>query len=104
MHFVIDSSHSDLIVPTHIPGRTPPTPNHTLMNKLRLFIKYGSLIKYNIFSGFNHSADLTLTDGTIFFLAKFNAWIYTVIQNLNTKNINDSGRQKQQGEVFAKLL
>lgn len=91
------SIDSDRTIPDAVLRKIPPTANHIIygvMNELNMFAKFGSLNMYNIFSCINPSAGPKLADGTIIFFASLKPWISTVLQNLTTKSICGSSRQK----------
>lgn len=79
------SSSFDRTTPTHIPCKIPPTLNQAspaLMNEVNLFLNYGSLTIYKIFSRFSLSAGTTLIYEKFLFLARINACIFTFVQSL----------------------
>lgn len=98
MNTVSVSSHSNLIICIASPCNTPPNPNQSiraLINKQNLLLRAGSLITYNIFSCFNLQAGAALTDGTVLTLARRDACLSTVIQDLIIEHLLGGRRQKQ---------
>lgn len=81
----------------------PNQSNHALMIELKIFVSW-SLTIYDIFSNFNPSTGPIHTDVTILLLARLDALISTIVQNLNTENVRGYSRQKQFRDVFSKLL
>lgn len=89
------STYCDCIIPYAVLSKALPNQiqsNLGLINKLNLFLRSQSQTIYNIFLGFNASADLSLTDGTNASLERHDSWII-VVQNFNSKNIRPGNIQ-----------
>lgn len=95
------ASHLVLSLPTHFqPKTSKPDSNEQGKIAPRISVSY----KIDCLSGFIPFAVLTLTNQTISSLARLDSWISIVVQNLITKTIRGSSRQKQYVDVFRKLL
>lgn len=95
------------IVPNAVLYKTLPSPmksNLAMMNKLDLFLSSGSLNIYKSLSGLNPYADIRLTDGSIFPLARLKAWVFTVLQYVTTKNILGGSKHKLYGNALGNFL
>lgn len=82
---------------TSLPEKSPVRmqSSQALMNKLNLLLRYSSRKLCNIFPG---SAVPTSRDRTIPSLEFLNAWIWSMVKILTTKNVRSGSRKKQYGD------
>lgn len=76
-----------------------PTPS-----ELALFSTADSINMYKIFSGLTLTTWSALTDDTVLSLARLDAWIFTVLQNLTLEISSVDTRQKKYWEFFGKMI